>query len=607
MKFTTHFIEKVREANNIVELISTHSQLKRAGSTLKGLCPFPDHIERTPSFTVSEEKQLYHCFGCGRGGDIISFLQNCNGMAFAETIEYLCHRASIPLPMENQRFDGIKNAEDSNFLYRVNNDAARFYHLELLKMPRDHLVWKYLSQRGLSENTVREFLLGYASDQSWTALTAHLQTQSSRHLNGALRAGLIRKKTDNSGYFDLFRGRVMFPIRSVTGKVLGFGGRTLQDQLPKYLNSPESPVFIKSKVLYGLHESARYIRSYDQVILVEGYIDFLALYQAGIKQVVSVLGTALTADHARVLRRYTRNTIVFLDGDRAGLKAAEKSALTLLQEGLFPKYCGIPEQMDPDEWLKKRGPIEVQDNLKAAGDLYLSVLTHWLTEQSGSSSDKINLFEKVAPLLNCVRDQRLKDLYIDETTLRLGVSRAWLLKNLREINQTSKNKLPAPSRKLPDQDINKIEITELPPEKIKVGSYDKAEAHLLQLSLKRPEFLKSVLDSEILSNMSAGIKNVFELIQIHYRQSPEKFDKLASLIAGQLDEPSIVTQSLQETFWGATQDHDKKLFIDCKNWIHGRQLKKRLDLLAAELALQPSPEKLEQFMNIQRQCRSLKI
>jgi DNA primase len=288
VRFTQDFIDKVREANNIVEIIGQYTELKRAGARLMGRCPFPDHVEKTPSFSVTEDNQLYFCYGCKKGGNIFTFLEAYNGMSFPEAVEHLAKRSGIPMPvaeeMKNSSGQGRDQRRDQrDQLLKVNRAAGVFYHSCLKSEPSESVAQKYLVKRGLTVEIVEKFRLGFAPDD-WQGLTHHF---AARHVpfNLAEVVGLVKPKKGApkgdrdraESYFDLFRNRLMFPIFSPTGDVVGFGGRTLGDDIAKYVNSSESPVFHKGRILYGLHETGKFIRAQDEAIVVEGYMDAIAL------------------------------------------------------------------------------------------------------------------------------------------------------------------------------------------------------------------------------------------------------------------------------------------------------------------------------------------
>ena len=275
MRFTQEFIQKVLDATDIVQIIAPHTELKPKGDRLWGRCPFPDHAEKTPSFSVSQNKQMFYCFGCKKGGNSFHFMQQYNGMSFPEAVEQLARKASIALP-DGESPQRVAQRESKDLLVRVNKLAAVSFHRALKEMAPDEPAQKYVQSRGLTPELIEQFRLG-VTGSGWQTLTDLFKAKGVP-LDAGESLGLIKKRKTGTDVFDIFRERIMFPIFSPSGDVLGFGGRTYTDGTPKYYNSPETPLFHKGRVLYGLHETAKYIRSEDHAIVVEGYMDALALY-----------------------------------------------------------------------------------------------------------------------------------------------------------------------------------------------------------------------------------------------------------------------------------------------------------------------------------------
>ena len=460
MRFPDDFIQKVRDANDIVEIIGQYTQLKPSGSRLVGRCPFPDHSDKSPSFSVTEHNQLFYCFGCHKGGTVYTFLEKYNGMAFPEAVEYLARRASIPLPEPEpgaKQFRSNTSRDEKDSLLRVNKLAAIYYYKQLKGLADDHPARAYLVKRGLTEEIVDIFRIGYANEE-WQDLDRYLAHE--KNVPRAIPEKLVLIKQKKNGvpsrpddmYRDFFRDRLIFPIFSQTSDVIGFGGRTLGDDLPKYLNSQDSPVFHKSKVLYGIHETGKHIRAQDQAVVVEGYMDAIALYAAGIKNVVAILGTAFTLDHAKVLKRHSTNVIMLLDGDAAGFNAAAKSLPILLEAGLMPKGLLLPEKMDPDDFVKAFGSAKLQNEIERAPELFTLLLQRsWMANYRGRDSEKVQIIEEAAYVMKGMPNIALRDLYILEMSRQLDVDLTWLRGSLqraaeamtaREATLAAQNKKP---------------------------------------------------------------------------------------------------------------------------------------------------------------------
>lgn len=346
LAFPDSFIDELVSRCDIVDVISEYVQLtKRSGSNMFGLCPF--HSEKTPSFSVSPDKQIFHCFGCGKGGGVINFIMEIEGLSFPEAIAFLAKRAGLQLPDDGTPPD-IKNKRIR--LLELNRDAAKFF-FDILSQPAGRKACEYIEKRGISHTMVRKFGLGAAPD-SWNSLLDAMLAKGYK-LQELVEAGLIKKSIKGRGFYDTFRNRLMFPVIDVRGSVVGFSGRALGDNEPKYLNSPETSVFNKSKCLFALNLAKKTQRG--MIILAEGNIDVVSLYQAGIDCAVASLGTSLTADQARLISRYSNTVVLCYDSDIAGKKASQRAIPILEKAGLSVKVLTIPNAKDPDEYIKKNG------------------------------------------------------------------------------------------------------------------------------------------------------------------------------------------------------------------------------------------------------------
>ena len=342
-------IDQVRQASSIVEIASQYTTLKRRGRKWVGLCPF--HTEKTPSFTVDDEKQLYHCFGCGAGGDIYSLVMERENLTFPEALRHLAEKYHVPLPEQQRVRPELLKLEEK--LFKINDLALGFFNKNLYKTQEGAKALEYLKKRGLTEETIQTLKIGYALN-SWTALLDFFRAKNVP-VSLLEKSGLVLPGSRTGEYRDRFRGRVIFPIFSLTGRTVGFGGRTVIDAEPKYLNSPDTPLYSKGKLLYGLNFSKDAIRDAGTVILVEGYTDFSALYQAGIRNVVASLGTALTAWQVGQAMRFASRMIINYDGDSAGRSAAARAVPLGFEKGLNVEVLVLPEDKDPDAFIKKNG------------------------------------------------------------------------------------------------------------------------------------------------------------------------------------------------------------------------------------------------------------
>ncbi|MGE3974117.1 MAG: DNA primase [Bdellovibrionales bacterium] len=610
--YSQDFIEKVRDSTNIVELLSQYTELKKSGSGLLGLCPFPSHREKTPSFSVSELKQVYYCFGCGKNGNAFTFLKEYQGMSFPEAIEFLADRASIPLPV-TENFDKDRAQQDKQRkLYKINQDAAIYYHRNFLELIPTHPARAYASKRGLTEEMINTFMVGYSS-ADWDGLLKHLKSLG-HAVEQIEELGLCKKRQDASGYYDLFRDRLMFPILSTNGHVVGFGGRSLtDDQMPKYLNSSESPVFSKGRTLYGLNETSKYLKGDDFVFVVEGYMDFLALYSKGIKNVVAVLGTALTSDHSHLLRRFTKNTVLLFDGDSAGQKAVARSLPILLAEGMYPKSILLPNKMDPDDFVHspEHGAERLRQLAKEAPDLFLSFFEERKKAFGTEPSAKVRVLDELGPILKSMKDLRLRDLYVSEMAKRFAVDRNWI-QQIVGGGAASREKL-APNFMPRNQNspMKKSLAKSVPP---------KEELLLLNLSLWKEKFLKEVINLQVIEMLSnERVKHFMEEIVNLYGHDTNAFATLTSTLISkgesQADvnssDPQVAQQQkdskedvklftlhLNPKEFSLTDEQGDKLFADCLIRLRERHFKGQAKALLGDLKAQKDPEKLEQFVNM---------
>jgi len=351
-------IEQVREASDIVDVISRYVDLKQRGINFFGLCPF--HNEKTPSFSVAPNKQIYHCFGCNAGGNVFSFLMDFQKIQFPEAVKSLANHYNIPIEFDSQNI----GSEIFSALYEIHEIAVKLYQNNLFSKDGETSL-DYLFNRGLHENTIKEFKIGYAKD-SWNQLVLHCKGRGFSQ-SQIIKSGLFTYS--EKGIFDRFRDRIMFPIFHQSGKIIAFGGRTLRSSEPaKYLNSPETPLYKKGNVFYGIHSTSGTIRRDGYAVLVEGYMDFLKLYQQGIKSVLALSGTAFTKKHAIVLSRITSKVVLLYDGDQAGANAAIRAGWILIKSGLEPSIVQPPKGMDPDIWIDSESTKIILSKIESPKD-----------------------------------------------------------------------------------------------------------------------------------------------------------------------------------------------------------------------------------------------
>ncbi|MGN6720858.1 MAG: DNA primase, partial [Candidatus Binatia bacterium] len=408
-------ISEIRQRASIVEVISDYVTLKKAGRNHMGLCPF--HGEKTPSFTVSEEKGIYHCFGCQAGGSVFNFLMQYDHLAFPEAVERVAKRYGIVIE-RSERSAAARSATDREYLYRINEQAAARYQKILLRHPEGRKALEYLTSRGVDEATARKFMLGYAPPGGSGLL--QLLRQENVAIEDAIRLGLVGERAPRQ-YHEKFFARLMFPIANAAGKIVAFGGRVLDNALPKYLNSSETPLFHKRSTLYGLHQAKESIRKADRVVVVEGYLDVIALAQHELSYAVATLGTALTVDHIRLLSRYSTNVIALFDGDDAGQKAAARSFEVFVEAGLLGRAAFLPKQDDPDTFVRQHGKARLELILDEAVPL-ADFFFLWLERRYGKSLEgKSQIAAEVSRVLAKLNNPLEVDLLVGRAVDLLGI------------------------------------------------------------------------------------------------------------------------------------------------------------------------------------------
>lgn len=423
-----HKINEVRERSDIIELVSQYVELKRSGANHMGLCPF--HSEKSPSFSVHAGRQFYHCFGCGVGGDVFSFLMQVEGLAFPDAVRRLAERAGIELEERQLSPEEEQRQQQRERLYRVNELAAEYFHRLLMDEPAGEQCRQYLKRRGYGRKAAGEYQIGYAADV-WEGLSKYLQEQNV-NAEDARTLGLIRPRKEERGDYDLFRGRLMFPIYDLSGRPVAFGGRVLDDSKPKYINSPESPVYHKGRVLFGLYQARQAMRQSGEVILVEGYFDQLALYRAGFPQVVATCGTALTADHARLLKRYVQRAILLFDQDEAGKAATFKAMAALQEEGVPALVIELPKGDDPDSFVQSQGAEAFKQRLEQARPVMDLFMEDALQTAGVGVEQKVRAAETVIARIAELSSSMEQDLYLKELANRSSIDLELLKQKLEE-------------------------------------------------------------------------------------------------------------------------------------------------------------------------------
>jgi len=495
--------EEIKRAVDVVELIGQFVQLKKAGQSYMGLCPF--HSEKAPSFTVSPAKQMFHCFGCKKGGDLFAFWMSYHQVSFPEAVRDLAEKYHIALP-EPFRPGNVDKASFSlkEAVLTVNAAAAEFYHEILLKSGKGISGRKYFERRSIPSDVVDEFLLGYAADE-WEGLTGLLKKKKA-DLEKAVQAGLIIPR-NNGTFYDRFRGRVIFPIFNLRKQIVGFGGRVLDDSLPKYLNTPETPAFQKGEVMYGLHVAYPHIRESGCAVIVEGYMDFLALASHGFRQAVATLGTALTKNHIRSLKGYAREAMVVFDADAAGRAAALRSLSIFLDEGMAARVMVLPQNEDPDSFVNKHGLDAFRDLMDRSVPVFDFYMDQKVFESGNHVEGRVNALNEVIPFLTGLRNDAQRSLYSKRLSERLGIPEAVVLSEL-------KKRIAYPDRKSTKD--NACEDLSLP----KLRKMDNVE--LLNLMIHHPQTIERLGGSDFRVLLSdPAIVEIFDCVVESHRKKGE--------------------------------------------------------------------------------------
>jgi len=420
MRYPQTFIDDLKRQADIVRVVQDYVQLKKKGANWMACCPF--HKEKTPSFSVSPAKEIFYCFGCHKGGSVFNFVMEIERVAFPEAIRIVADKVGMPLPkmLDDSRFQARR--QEADIVIQLNSWAMEFWQQQLESSKEGRIAREYLNEREITEETQKTFRLGYAPD-SWDALSSYLRQKGAQQ-DEIDRSGLVAKKEEAQRSYDRFRGRLMFPVVDVQGRPIAFGGRTLKGEDAKYINSPETTAYVKGRNLFGLNLTKDEIRRHGFAILVEGFLDLIVPYQFGVRNVVASLGTALTPEQVKLLSRFARKVVVNYDGDRAGVQAAKKSIEILLAEDLEIKVLVLPDNADPDEYIRKFGVTEYQRQRAQAQPHIQFVIESALRDRNlHRPAEKAEAVEEVLPYIRAVKNGVQKREYFDMAMDALGIDR----------------------------------------------------------------------------------------------------------------------------------------------------------------------------------------
>ena len=482
-------ILSIKNASDIVDIISESVALRRTGRNFVGLCPF--HAEKTPSFTVSPDKQIFYCFGCGAGGNIFSFVMKHEGLSFPEAARSLARRYGIDLPTRNLSPHEKKKLTEREMILTLNKEAMAFYQDCLIRKPAGRQGMAYLLKRGMNKSTIEDYKLGFAPE-GWDHLLRYIRSRK-KPLDLALKAGLIIPRKSGSGFYDRFRNRITFPIFDGQNQLLGFGGRVMDDALPKYLNSPDTPVYNKSHSLYGLHRARQQCRKTRTVYVVEGYFDLLAMHQFGMQNTVATLGTALTASHVQMLKGYVGSqgkSILVYDSDQAGVKAAQRS-VTVFQKGLLEaRILVLPKGHDPDSFLMAHGPEKFLLVAEKAMHM-MTFMVETAVEKYGLGIDgKVRIVNDLKSALLAIDDPVARSLQVKYLAERIDVKESAILQKVRQ---------PIQNRtRLPDDHRQKRGTNATPVR----GETYRLEQKMVTMMLQFPEMVEVIAQRQLMDNFT---------------------------------------------------------------------------------------------------------
>ncbi|MCX5697312.1 MAG: DNA primase [Candidatus Omnitrophica bacterium] len=575
-----NILEEILNRLDIVEVISGYIPLKKAGRNFKANCPF--HHEKTPSFMVSPDRQIYHCFGCGESGNAFKFLMRYERMEFVEAVEALARKTGVNLPEDEKRDHKAEGLVTQ--LYKANELAALFYE-ENLKGAAGVGARNYLLSRGIKEETIKLFKLGFAVDR-WDGLITYMR-QRDVPLSILEKAGLILAK-DSGGYYDRFRSRIIFPVFDIKSRVIGFGARVMDETLPKYINSPETPIYIKGNNLYGMHLAKDAIRDTDCVAIVEGYLDFIIPYQEGQLNIVASLGTALTQPQARLIKRYTHNVVMLYDSDLAGQLATMRSLDIFIEEGMSVKVVCLPEGLDPDLFVRKNGFLGLKEKIDKAESLFeykIGILRarYNAKEIEGKSKIAHEMLSSINKLSNAV----LRSEYIKLLADELEIKEEALLEDLKDFKKEPHSAL-----------------TEHPQAQRKLPAINPTEKLLLNLMLEENDLISQIKENlEPADFQDERIWRIASLIFDFVAQGKEvKTNNLLNYIDDEIASEVVCESALPNE----TNFEDKeKIVIDCVRRMKIHRLKNERQLLHDKISVAQKSGDEEKLQGLMLQFHEL--
>lgn len=567
MRFPQTFIDDLRRQADIVRIVQDYVSLKKKGANWMACCPF--HKEKTASFSVSPAKDIFYCFGCQKGGSVFNFVMEIERVTFPDAIKIVAEKTGVPLPklVDDSRFEAHRRESDT--VIELNQWALVWWE-DQLKSKSGRAAREYLKGRGITEETIQTFHLGFALD-SWDALSNHLR-QKGASQEQLERSGLVVKK-DEGGSYDRFRGRLMFPVIDAQGRAIAFGGRTIEPEgEPKYLNSPETPAYIKGRHLFGLNLTRDEIRRNGFAILVEGYLDLIVPYQFGVRNMVASLGTALTPEQVKLIARFARKVVVNYDGDRAGVQAAKRAIETILAEDLEVKVLVLPDNADPDDFIRKYGVTEYQKRRGEAQPHIQFVIDQAVRDRNlHSPSDKAAAVEEALPFVRAVRSRIQKREYFDIMMDALRVQtdqRRELWQRIRSGASTDAASVQEMVRRSP------------------MSRPTVAEERLLELLLANEELRKIILPRlESADYEDLATAPIFRaLVALDKNDQEVGFDSISEATADDAQAAELLARLLMNDTTVESFDESQAAADRCLNALRLMKLDRRIDELSSEMA-----------------------
>ncbi|WP_076556376.1 DNA primase [Salimicrobium flavidum] len=590
-------VEEVRKTSDIVDVIGEHVQLKKQGRNYFGLCPF--HGESTPSFSVSPEKQIFHCFGCGKGGNVFTFLMDKEGWTFIQAVEELAEKNSISLP-EEKRSASVNEDDGSQRVLEAHQWLAKLYHHLLVNTTEGKDALDYLTERGFTRETIDTFQMGYAPDKP--GVVATFLEKKGFHPQEMVKAGLLTA-TEGGDYLDRFRGRIIFPLRNHLGKTVAFAGRTLGEGQPKYLNSPETSIFHKGKLLYNFDLARGFIRKQSTIVLFEGYADVISAYQSDIKNSIATMGTSVTPAQAELMNRYAEKVIICYDGDQPGIEASVKTAKELQKAGIHVYIARVPNQQDPDDFIKAEGPDRFRREVLETSEPFVGYLMRYYRNQFNlqSEGDRFDYIEMILREVAKLERAVEREYYLQELSKEFSIS----LESLNEEMEKWRPKQKSPGvKQSPQSTVKKNDPTSSAGNKPR-PAFHNAERKLLAYMI-RDSYIAEIVKENISASFNIEDHQIIAThLYAYYEENDsvnvsefletfeeDRFKHLVTDIASLSLSPEVPEKEIEDYLYQVKMEHWKK-----ENTNHlkkeMKEVEKQDPIRAAEIAMQLLKENRE--------------